>query len=132
MRTGVEGKLVVVHRFYWLCAQQCRSLETRTDGAVIRAIAVLLLLVTAAAQAQIHRSAAEVLAFKRQNPCPATGLRRGACPGWEVDHTVPLCAGGMDKRENMVWLTTEDHAFKTRIDVRECRKLARMANRPAQ
>ena len=37
------------------------------------------------------RSMAERAAFVRHNPCPATGLRRGSCPGWEVDHVVALC-----------------------------------------
>lgn len=69
-----------------------------------------------------HRSAAEVLAFKRENPCPSTGLRRGSCPGWQVDHVHPLCLGGLDHRANMQWLTMEDHRAKTREDVRACRK----------
>lgn len=70
-----------------------------------------------------ERSAKAVLAFKRANPCPATSLRQGACPGWEVDHVVPLCAGGPDDPSNMQWISKEDHRFKTLVDVRECRKL---------
>lgn len=80
----------------------------------------------------IERSAAEVLAFRRHNPCPANGLRRGACPGWQVDHTRALCMGGEDKAGNMKWLTVEDHRFKTFTDVRECRKLRALANTPAK
>ena len=72
---------------------------------------------------RIHRSAAEVLAFKRANPCPSTGLRRGKCENYQVDHVIPLCAGGADKKENMQWLSVEAHRVKTRVDVRECRKL---------
>jgi hypothetical protein len=72
------------------------------------------------------RSAAERLAFIRENPCPVTGLRRGSCPGWEVDHIQPLCAGGPDKKENLQWLSVEDHRFKTRVDVRECRRRHRI------
>lgn len=68
------------------------------------------------------RSAAERLAFIRENPCPATGLRRGSCPGFEMDHIQPLCAGGADHRSNLQWLSVEDHRFKTRVDVRECRR----------
>lgn len=44
-----------------------------------------------AVDARTQRSAAEVLAFKRQNPCPSTQERRGACPGWEVDMSK-VCA----------------------------------------
>lgn len=97
----------------------------------VMAAIILTTPVLATAQ-RIERSAAEVLAFKRANPCPSTGQRRGACPGYQVDHTIPLCAGGPDKASNMAWLTVEDHRFKTRIDVRECRKLRRLAARPAE
>lgn len=69
------------------------------------------------------RSSAERAAFVRHNPCPATGLRRGSCPGWEVDHVVALCAGGTDSRANMQWLTVQEHREKTRHDRRTCRAL---------
>ena len=82
--------------------------------------------------ARVPRSMAERAAFIRANPCPATGLRRGTCPGYQVDHTIPLCAGGPDLRSNMFWLTVEEHRFKTFVDVRECRKLRRMAATPAR
>lgn len=80
------------------------------------------------AEARIPRSAAEVLAFKRHNPCPSTQLRRGACPGWQVDHVQPLCSGGPDAVQNMQWLSVEDHRIKTRQDVRVCRYLRRIAD----
>jgi hypothetical protein len=80
------------------------------------------------ASARIGRSAGEVRAFRQENPCPATGRRGGACPGWAVDHVRPLCAGGEDKRFNMQWISDQDHRFKTLVDVRECRKLLRLAN----
>lgn len=72
--------------------------------------------------AKTVRSAAERAAFVRANPCPVTGLRRGTCPGWEVDHAHALCAGGRDARENMQWLTVQAHREKTRSDRRICRK----------
>lgn len=92
----------------------------------------LLLSLPAMAGERIHRSAAEVMAFKRANPCPATGLRRGKCENYQVDHVIPLCLGGPDTRENMQWLSVEDHRIKTRIDVRECRKLKNAAATPAK
>lgn len=75
-----------------------------------------------AAQAA-RRNMAERAAFVRHNPCPETGLRRGACPGWEVDHAHALCAGGPDARTNMQWLTVQAHREKTRHDRRLCRAL---------
>lgn len=96
---------------------------------MIRAVLVFALFMGAAGADA--RSAREVLAFKRANPCPSTGLSRGACPGYQVDHTIALCAGGPDNTANMAWLSVEDHRFKTFTDVRECRKLRKMANTPA-
>lgn len=96
------------------------------------AACALMAWAAAASGAEIARSAAEVRAFRAENPCPVTGRTRGACPGMDVDHVKPLCAGGEDHRLNMQWIRRGDHSFKTFVDVRECRKLARMANRPAQ
>lgn len=96
------------------------------------AIALLLALVGLCAEvtAKIERSAAQVLAFKRLNPCPSTGQRRGACPGHQVDHATPLCAGGEDHHRNMQWLSVEDHRIKTQIDLRVCRQLRQISLGP--
>lgn len=74
------------------------------------------------AHARIPRDRTEVRAFRSVNPCPTTGQARGACPGYHVDHIIALCAGGLDHRSNMQWITREDHRFKTLVDVRECRR----------
>ena len=58
--------------------------------------------------------------FKRQNPCPETGRSRGRCPGWEIDHVVPLKCNGDDLPDNMQWLTVADHKEKTRREARLC------------
>lgn len=81
----------------------------------------LALVLAAPADARIPRSKVTVAEFKRANPCPANGARRGACPGWQVDHVVALCAGGADAKENMQWLTIVDHKKKTKLDVMKCR-----------
>ena len=71
------------------------------------------------------RSASPVREFKRLNPCPATGLARGACPGWVVDHRMPLCAGGEDHPSNMQWQTTAEAKAKDADERRLCRALKR-------
>lgn len=86
------------------------------------ALLAAALLLPCLADARIPRDHAQVRAFRAENPCPATGERRGACPGWEVDHVIALCAGGEDRPSNMQWLSKEDHRFKTVVDVRECRR----------
>jgi 5-methylcytosine-specific restriction endonuclease McrA len=63
----------------------------------------------------------------RDNPCPATGLTKGPCRGWEVDHQVPLCLGGplVDTKANLRWLTVERHKAKTQQDVALCSRVKR-------
>lgn len=54
-----------------------------------------------------QRSADVVAAFKNIHPCPVTGLSTGACPGWAVDHVIPLAVGGCDAVSNLQWLPNE-------------------------
>lgn len=60
------------------------------------------------------RDRAQVRAFLR-----AQGMERTP-EGYEVDHIIPLCAGGADSPENMQLLTFEEHQQKTSIDLRWC------------
>jgi transcriptional regulator with XRE-family HTH domain len=71
------------------------------------------------------RSPAIRAEFQRLNPCPANGNKRGACPGWEREHTTPLCAGGADAVENMTWMRVEHHKAKTKQDMAACRAYRR-------
>lgn len=60
--------------------------------------------------------------FQKQTPCPANGNTRGPCPGYEADHIVALCKGGMDTPENLQWLPVGLHRLKTTDDIRACRE----------
>jgi hypothetical protein len=64
-----------------------------------------------------------VAAFKVQQPCPATGQARGACPGFVVDHIMPLCAGGLDGAANMQWQPADEAKAKDRVERVQCRAL---------
>lgn len=88
-----------------------------------RAALIALVLAIALPAAAGQRSSAERAAFKREQPCPATGQRRGSCPGHVIDHVRPLCAGGPDHRSNMQWQTREASLRKDREERRECRAL---------
>jgi 5-methylcytosine-specific restriction endonuclease McrA len=74
------------------------------------------------AEAKTVRSPRQCAEFVRLNPCPVTGKTRGKCPGWEVDHVIPLKCGGADHPANMQWLTVEDHKAKTRREAKLCRR----------
>lgn len=56
-------------------------------------------------------------AFQKLHPCPSTGKRSGACPGYVRDHIVPLCRGGADSVGNMQWQTKSAAKAK---DATEC------------
>ncbi len=68
------------------------------------------------------RSKKAVAEFKRENPCPANGNKRGACPGYQVDHLRPLKCGGSDVPSNMQWQTVADAKLKDREEKRQCAK----------
>lgn len=92
-------------------------MELRRSG-----LALMLLAAALGGHAAQHRSSTAVAAFKRAQPCPATGLAKGACPGWIVDHVIQLCAGGPDEPANMQWQTVEDAKSKDRDERRLCRR----------
>lgn len=94
---------------------------------MIRAAALVVLLLATAASAQpatsppldaricgtepardpdgrISRSSIVLRAFQIIHPCPATASRTGPCPGWAIDHVIPLACGGCDSIENLQWL----------------------------
>jgi hypothetical protein len=75
--------------------------------------------VSTARSARRHTRSREVTAeFQREHPCPSTGKRYGACPGYVKDHVIALCAGGPDAVSNLKWQTTADAKAK---DQWECK-----------
>ena len=64
------------------------------------------------ADAKRKRSSQAKRAFKKENPCPSTGFSKGSCPGYHIDHVIPLHNGGTDTPENMQWMTEAEHRDK--------------------
>jgi hypothetical protein len=79
-----------------------------------RILLVIVLCAVAVCSASTHRSTthryprsrAVTSAFQRSHPCPSTGRKSGACPGYRKDHVIALCAGGSDSASNLQWQTT--------------------------
>ena len=72
----------------------------------------------------IKRSAAAKAEFRRQSVCPATGLHKGRCPGYVIDHINPLACSGADSPENMQWQTISDAKAKDKWERKNCNKNA--------
>ncbi len=60
----------------------------------------------------IQRSLEAKKAFKKMQPCPSTSKPFGACPGYIIDHVIPLKRGGIDAPSNMQWQTVEESKEK--------------------
>lgn len=86
---------------------------------------LLALAVTTFAQpagANHHRSHAAKVSFQHSEPCPATGVAKGKCPGYVIYHVVPLACGGADAPSNMQWKTEADAKSKDKWERKACGK----------
>ena len=53
---------------------------------------------------RIKRSSTVLRRFAEVFPCPSTLQPVTSCPGWQVNHTIPLASGGCDSQINLNWL----------------------------
>lgn len=84
----------------------------------------LLLAFSLPAKAETIRSYKARADFARAHPCPATDRRSPSkCPGYVIDHVVPLCANGADAPQNMQWQTIRDAKKKDVLERRQCAAL---------
>ena len=85
---------------------------------------VFLLALPVIACPRVPRSPAVVRQFQRAHVCPSTGMS-GRCPGYVVDHIIPLClgpaAGGLDTVMNMQYQTLAASRAKDVIERQQCR-----------
>jgi hypothetical protein len=65
---------------------------------------------------RIKRSKVAADSFRSPNPCPSTGKASGACPGYVIDHVVPLKRGGPDEPSNRQWQTRAAAKAKDRVE----------------
>src|SRR5206468_6412340 len=67
---------------------------------------------------RIKRSEVAKRDFERHHTCPSTGKTSSACPGYVIDHVVPLKRGGADAPGNMQWQTKDAAKAKDRWEER--------------
>lgn len=79
---------------------------------------LILLLFAPIVSATTLRNPETVRSFKYLHPCPSTGLTHGGCPGWIVDHILPLGCNGPDAVDNMQWQTVRDAHIKDRWEIK--------------
>jgi 5-methylcytosine-specific restriction endonuclease McrA len=65
---------------------------------------------------KIKRDREATRAFQKSHPCPATGRTSGECPGYVIDHVVPLKRGGADSSSNMQWQTKAEAKAKDKVE----------------
>src|SRR5438552_1220020 len=94
----------------------------RTISFILGVFLTLAALGSSSASAKLPRSSSAKAHFMKLEPCPSTGHARGSCPGYVIDHVVPLCAGGADAPSNMQWQTIADAEVKDRAERAQCRK----------
>lgn len=78
--------------------------------------------ISTSASAEYARSKKVLREFVKQQACPATGPHKFPCPGWQIDHIIPLKCLGLNDPENLQWLTVEEHKAKAKREARECSK----------
>ena len=71
------------------------------------------------------RHASTATAFRKLHPCPATQKIQRTCPGYVIDHVIPLCAGGADAVANLQWQTRAESYRKDVQERAQCRALRR-------
>lgn len=65
------------------------------------------------AKGDTARDSKVVYAFRKRWKCPAPGGKyTGPCPGWAIDHVIPLDCGGIDAVWNMQWLPDQIKSAK--------------------
>lgn len=83
---------------------------------------LLLSLLLAISFSSTARDAKQVRAFRGVAKCPVTNSIQRKCPGFIVDHIVPLACGGLDHYSNMQYQTIADAKAKDKIERRGCKR----------
>lgn len=108
--TAIESRMwrvfaiaLIASLIQFLAAYDCKAAEPPDPLTEIRYCGPPVRL----ADGSIRRRADVLAAFRRAHPCPPTLRTTGACPGWSMNHIVPLACGGCDAVWNLQWLPND-------------------------
>lgn len=91
---------------------------------VYRSLAILALLLTPQFGGEIKRSRSALHEFAKVTPCPAPDAKTKRqithCPGYVIDHIVPLACHGLDEPVNMQWQSIADGKAKDKWERKDC------------
>ena len=92
-----------------------------------------LALTSHAACPVVKRSRTVLRHFQAMHPCPSTGLTTGGCPGYILDHQIPLCLTGQrgDTVTNLQWQSVSEAKAKDLLEKDLCRTLCACLPVPA-
>lgn len=89
-------------------------------GALVVLFALCIGVLDCLLSSAFARDPAQAAAFRKTHPCPATRNTAGPCPGFVVDHLIPLCWGGADSPSNMAWEPYTESLIKDQFEREAC------------
>jgi 5-methylcytosine-specific restriction endonuclease McrA len=94
--------------------------KMRSNTLIFTSLFIIFITLSFSAYAEKRRSHKAKNLFKATHHCPSTGRPKGSCPGYIIDHIVPLACGGSDTPENMQWQTKQEAKAKDKWERRGC------------
>jgi len=67
---------------------------------------------------EILRDSKVISEYRKIHKCPSTGLYKGACPNYSLNHGTPLACGGCDAVWNLFWMRNDIKALQDRVERR--------------
>jgi len=81
---------------------------------------IIFIVIPCLTLATTKRSQQVTTEFKSHWKCPSTGVYGGKCPGFIMDHKIPLSCGGPDEWRNLQWQSVAEARAKDLWERKDC------------